>query len=85
MMRVEAPRQFLPNVRSSGLVLRLTLAKGMNSEQIWPNTRNFSKLKLMMFHVRVFLLDALDTKMLVSCQSEQYWKRYSRNIALELK
>ena len=29
MMRVEAPRQFLPNVRSSGLALRLALAKGM--------------------------------------------------------
>ena len=34
MMRVEAPRQFLPNVRSSGLALRLALAKEMNSEQI---------------------------------------------------
>ena len=40
MMRVEAPRQFLPNVRSSGLALRLALAKGMNSEQIWPGTMN---------------------------------------------
>ena len=58
MMRVEAPRQFLPNVRSSGLAVRLALAKGMNSEQIWPGTRNFVKLKLLMFHVRVFLLDA---------------------------
>ena len=58
VMRVEAPRQFLPNVRSSGLALRLALAKGMNSEQIWPGTRNFAKLKLLMFHVRVFLLDA---------------------------
>ena len=28
MMRVEAPRQFLPNVRSSGLAFRLALAKG---------------------------------------------------------
>ena len=56
--RVEAPRHFLPNVRSSGLALRLALAKGMNSEQIWPGTRNFAKLKLLMFHVRVFLLDA---------------------------
>ena len=28
MMRVEAPRQFLPNVRSSGIALRLALAKG---------------------------------------------------------
>ena len=53
-MRVEAPRQFLPNVRSSGLAL----AKGKNSEQIWPDTRHFAKLKLLMFHVRVFLLDA---------------------------
>ena len=54
MMRVEAPRQFLPNVHSSGLAL----AKVTNSEQIWPDTRNFAKLKLLMFHVRVFLLDA---------------------------
>ena len=53
-MRVEAPRQFLPKVRSSGLAL----VKGKNSEQIWPDTRNFAKLKLLMFHVRVFLLDA---------------------------
>ena len=58
VMRVEAPRQFLPNVRSSGLALRLALAKGMNSEQIWPGTRNFAKLEHLMFHVRVFLLDA---------------------------
>ena len=29
MMRVEAPRQFLPNVRSSGLAFRLALAKGL--------------------------------------------------------
>ena len=50
MMRAEAPRQFLPNVHSSGLAL----ANGMNSE----------------FQI---------TKMLVSCQSEQYWERYSRN------
>ena len=57
-MRVEAPRQFLPSVRSSGLTLRLALAKGMNSEQIWPGTRNFAKLKLLMFHERVFFLDA---------------------------
>ena len=57
-MRVEAPRQFLPNVRSSGLALRLALAKGMNSGQIWPDTRNLTKLKLLMFHVKVFLLDA---------------------------
>ena len=57
-MRVEAPRQFLPNVRSSGLALQLALAKGKNSEQIWPDTRNFAKLKLLMFHERVFLLDA---------------------------
>ena len=28
MMRGEAPRQFLPNVRSSGLAFRLALAKG---------------------------------------------------------
>ena len=54
VMRVEAPRQFLPNVRSSGLAL----AKGKNSEQIWSDTRNFAKLKLLMFHERVFLLDA---------------------------
>ena len=54
MMRVEAPRQFLPNVHSSGLAL----AKVTNSEQIWPDTRNFPKLKLLMFHVRVFLLNA---------------------------
>ena len=52
VMRVEAPRQFLPNVRSSGVAL----AKGKNSEQIWPDTRNFAKL--LMFHERVFLLDA---------------------------
>ena len=54
VMRVEAPRQFLPNVRSSGLAL----AKGKYSEQIWSDTRNFAKLKLLMFHERVFLLDA---------------------------
>ena len=54
VMRVEAPRQFLPNMRSSGLAL----AKGKNSEQIWPDTRNFEKLKLLMFHVKIFLLDA---------------------------
>ena len=57
-MRVEARRLFHPNVSSSGLALRLALAKGKNSEQIWPGTRNFAKLKLLMFHVRVFLLDA---------------------------
>ena len=43
---------------SSGLALRLALAKGKNSELIWPDKRNFAKLKLLMFHVRVFLFDA---------------------------
>ena len=31
MMRVEAPRQFLPNVRSSGLAFRLELAPSKKS------------------------------------------------------
>ena len=53
-----SPAAVSPNVSSSGLALRLALAKGENSEQIWPGTRNFAKLKLLMFHVRVFLLDA---------------------------
>ena len=54
----ESPAAVSPNVSSSGLALRLALAKGKNSEQIWPGARNLAKLKLMMFHVKVFLLDA---------------------------
>ena len=80
VMRVEAPRQFLPNVRSSGLAL----AKGMNSEQIWPGTRNFAKLKLLMFHVRVFLLDAHKNVSIVSIRAV-LGKLLAKQIALVLK
>ena len=53
-----SPAAVSSNESSSGLALRLALAKGKNSEQIWPGTRNFANLKLLMFRVRVFLLDA---------------------------